>query len=163
MRLIHVRVSKYIGDTVEDWIIFRTRLDYPAAGLALVVTPVAYPAFAKHTLAKAAQLAAKGVGAGTQADYRDAPVAGSIKVFVHLIGPGAKTQQHDDGICRVQCLRVGEALLVVGINLPLVIQGKEDGALEPMTLTHNLGHHRQAFLTAILLIAGEKNDMLALA
>ena len=63
-----------------------------------MAAPVADPAFSEHALAKAADLAAEGVGAGAQADHRDASVAGIIKVFVHLIRPSAEPQQHDDGI-----------------------------------------------------------------
>ena len=52
MCLIDIRVSKHIGDSVEDRILLRTRFDYPTAGLTLVMAPVAYPTFAKHTFAK---------------------------------------------------------------------------------------------------------------
>ena len=163
MRLVHVRVGEHIGDPFEDWVLLGPRFDYPSAGLALVVSPVAYPAFSQHPLSKSPKFAAKGMGAGAQADHRYASVAGIIKVFVYLIRPSAKTQQHDNGVRIVQGLGIGQTLLVGGIYLPLVIQREKHGAFEAVALTENLRHHRQAFLTAIFLITSKEHQVLALA
>ena len=53
--------------------------------------------------------------------------------------------------------------MIGGINLALVVQRKENRALEAVALAEDLGEHGQAFLTAIFLIAREQDDVLALS
>ena len=84
--------------------------------------------------------------------------------MVHLlVWPVTETQKHDDEVRGVECLDAFHALARSGVNGAIFAYGEKDGGLEPVTLCHEAGHHGQAFLTAILFIPGEEDDVLAFA
>ena len=52
---------------------------------------------------------------------------------------------------------------VLGIDGAVLVHREQDAGLEAVALAEDLGQHRQRFLAAVLLVAGEEDDVPALS
>ena len=130
---------------------------------------MADPAFAENLFAEAVEVPVRslaqleGMGACPQSDDRYAPMVGIHKVFHVLIGPVAEPKGYDYQVRGVHCFRVGDALLVVGINFTLVIDRKENGAVESVVIGEDTAEHGKALLGTVFLVTADENNVLSLA
>ena len=53
--------------------------------------------------------------------------------------------------------------IAVGLDRPVLADGEEHGAGEPVVLGQDLGELRQRFLRAVFLVAADQDDVLPLA
>ena len=72
--------------------------------------------------------------------------------------------QNDHEIGGLEGFKAGDIIVDVRIDFAgLRIDGEEDGTLEAMMLGENLAELRQRFFGAVFFIAGDEDDVLALA
>src|SRR5262249_617541 len=97
---------------------------------------------------------------GPQADDRHAAAVGVIEALHDVVGIGAKAEEHDDRVGRVERFRAGEALLIVGVDDSIRVHGHQYRAFEPVPLPENLAQHGTPFLGGILFAARKKDEIL---
>ena len=101
--------------------------------------------------------------AGAQGDDRLARVQ-VIREVLHLrVGQFAEAQAHDTHVGGVERRHAGNVRQYERVNRAVSrVDGEKHRALEAMAHGQDSGQHRQPFLGAILLVAGEEDDVLAL-
>jgi hypothetical protein len=97
--------------------------------------------------------------AGAQRDNRDAAGHGGGETPHHVVGPLAEPQRQHEAVGGVELRGVAEAGVVVGIDRAVGIERKQHRAAEAVALAEDLGEHRQPFLAAVFLVAGEKHQV----
>ena len=82
------------------------------------------------------------MGRGSKTNHRTSPVEVTRQMSIIGIRKLAKPSANNHQVSRFQRLQARETLLVVGVNKPLFgIDGKENRAVETVTLAENLGQH----------------------
>ena len=101
---------------------------------------------------------------GANGEDRFAGVQVVHKIFHLIVRQFAKTQQHDHQVGLFQRFHPHNIGLVVRIDRSIPrIDGEEHRALETVSRGQNPRKHGHPFLRTILLVAGQKNEVLAFA
>ena len=72
---------------------------------------------------------------------RDAMV-GFFKALHVFVFPIPKAEGQDDEVGGIEGFGIGDALLIVGIDFSLVVDGEEDGAIKAVVFCKDSGHLR---------------------
>ena len=111
-----------------------------------------------------ARLDVEGVRRGPQADDRLARLDVVDDVLHLVVGQVAEAGEDDHQVGRLERLQAGDVVVAVGVDRAVLgIDGEQDGAVEAVVLGQDLGQLRQRLLGAVLLVAADQDDVLALA
>jgi hypothetical protein len=73
----------------------------------------------------------------------------------------AETQQHNNGISGIECLRMTQTAASGRVDGAIGPEAEKHGAFKAVALTEDLAEHGHGLLAAVFLIAGEQNDVLS--
>ena len=168
-----------VGDTGQNGMRLVLGIDDTAGALSTVVSVVIQPGVAENQPPPAASgfstvegewadfavlVAAviEGVCCGAETDDGLATVSEVDDVFHLLVRKLAKTKKQDHQVSRVEGLQPGNVGLVVGLDhTGFGVDGKQHGAFEPVADREDLGEHRHALFGSILIVPGDKDNVLA--
>ena len=181
LHAVDVRRAPDVGHSAQDGMAGGAGRYDPAGAFPAVATVVVDPRFAQHLLAEPARpgLAAKapvrvravrvalvgeGVRRGAQADDRP-PRFDVVHDVLHLLVGELPEPRRDDHEVRVsQSLETRDVRLLLRIDRPrLRVDREQHDALEAVPHGEHLAEHRHRFLGAVLLVAGDQDDLPARA
>ena len=178
---IDIRRRPNVRHAPQDRMILESFVNHPAGALFAVAAVMINPRLAEHLLSKPARpilvvpvvfgirallvlFVLERVSAGAQRDDRFAGVDVIHEMFHLLIRQLAEAQAHHAQISGIQRFQAGDVGQCQRINRAVGrVDGEQHGAFESVPRRKNLRQHRQRFFGAILLVPGEKDDVLALA